>query len=417
MRLIFNNEINFLKEQLGIDIPKESAFMDRMCVKVLDNNDKWHIIYRIKAENMNLTLTKDNRELLNNIIIKSWNDLIKENEEYLIELENKSKQIVEEHLKEYPNHKPCVPVSGGKDSAVTHYIVNLVAEEQTVFSNTSNETHHTYKYINKNYPDAIKISPDEGFYTFVQRTGFIPTRFGRACCTTQKEAPMIQKLPKDDKILFFMGMRKAESVGRSEYIVKWKNTRWGNRDWQGILPILEWSDLDVFLYMLYRKIPFNYLYTIGYNRVGCVNCCFRSDYELLLNKHFLTPYHDRWQLILEKDFINNKKAPTLNCTLEEYKHGAWKGGMVRDNATKEVIIEFAQQQGLKIELAEKYFDKKCMCCGKKLKKDDVAATMKFYGRLVESFKCCGCIAKDLGVKTKELKNKLKFFKETGCNLF
>lgn len=417
MRLIFNNEINFLKEQLGIDIPKESAFMDRMCVKVLDNNDKWHIIYRIKAENMNLTLTKDNRKLLDNIIIKSWNDLIKENEEHLIELENKSKQIVEEHLKEYPNHKPCVPVSGGKDSAVTHYIVNLVTEEQTVFSNTSNETHHTYKYINKNYPGAIKISPDEGFYTFVQRTGFIPTRFGRACCTTQKEAPMIQKLPKDDKILFFMGMRKAESVGRSEYIVKWKNTRWGNRDWQGILPILEWSDLDVFLYMLYRKIPFNYLYTIGYNRVGCVNCCFRSDYELLLNKHFLTPYHDRWQLILEKDFINNKKAPTLNCTLEEYKHGAWKGGMVRDNATKEVIIEFAQQQGLKIELAEKYFDKKCMCCGKKLKKDDVAATMKFYGRLVESFKCCGCIAKDLGVKTKELKNKLKFFKETGCDLF
>ena len=79
MRLIFNNEIKFLKEQLGIDIPKESAFMDRMCVKILDNHDKWHIIYRIKAENMNLTLTKDNRKLLDNIIIKSWNDLIKEN--------------------------------------------------------------------------------------------------------------------------------------------------------------------------------------------------------------------------------------------------------------------------------------------------------------------------------------------------
>lgn len=417
MRLIFDNEINFLKEQLGVEIPRESAFMDRMCVKVLDNNDKWHIIYRIKAENMNLSLTKDNRELLDNITIKSWNDLIKENEEHLIELENKSKKIVEEHLKEYPNHKPYVPVSGGKDSAVTHYIVNLVTEEQTVFSNTSNETHHTYKYINENYPDAIKISPDEGFYTFVQRTGFIPTRFGRACCTTQKEMPMIQKLPKDEKILFFMGMRKAESNNRSKYSVKWKNTRWGSRDWQGVLPILEWSDMDVLLYMLYRNIPFNYLYTIGYGRVGCVNCCFRSDYELLLNKHFLTPYHDRWQLILEKDFINNKKAPTLNCTLEEYKNGAWKAGMVRDGAIEEVINEFARQQGLKVELAEKYFDKKCMCCGKKLKKDDVAATMKFYGRLVESFKCCGCIAKDLGIKTKELKDKLKFFKESGCDLF
>lgn len=228
---------------------------------------------------------------------------------------------------------------------------------------------------------------------------------------------MIQKLPKDDKLLFFMGMRKAESNNRSKYVTKWKNTRWGNRDWQGILPILEWSDMDVLLYMLYRKIPFNYLYTIGYGRVGCVNCCFRSDYELLLNKHFLTPYHDRWQSILEKDFINNKKAPTLNCTLEEYRNGAWKAGMIRSRATEEVVNEFAQQQGLKIELAEKYFDKRCMCCGKKLKKDDVAATMKFYGRLVESFKCCGCIAKDLGIKTKEVKDKLKFFKESGCDLF
>lgn len=417
LRLIFENEIKFLKEQLGIEVPKEAAFMERMCVKVLDNNDKWHIIYRIKAENMNLTLIKDNRKILDGINIKSWNDLIKENEDHLIDLENKSKKIVEECLKEYPNHKPCVPVSGGKDSAVTHYIVNLATEEQTVFSNTSNETHHTYKYINKNYPDAIKISPDEGFYTFVQRTGFIPTRFGRACCTTQKEMPMIQKLPKDEKILFFMGMRKAESNNRSTYITKWKNTRWGNREWQGILPILEWSDMDILLYMLYRKIPFNYLYTIGYGRVGCVNCCFRSDYELLLNKHFLTPYHNRWQLILEKDFIENKKAPTLNCTLEEYKNGAWKAGMVRDNATEEIINEFAQQQGLKIELAEKYFDKRCMCCSKKLKKDDVAATMKFYGRLVEDFKCCNCIAKDMGIKTKELKDRLKFFKESGCDLF
>lgn len=71
MRLIFENEIKFLKEQLGIEVPKETAFMDRMCVKILDNNYKWHIVYRIKAENMNLTLTKDNRKILDGINIKS----------------------------------------------------------------------------------------------------------------------------------------------------------------------------------------------------------------------------------------------------------------------------------------------------------------------------------------------------------
>ena len=417
LRLIFDNEIKFLQEQLGVEIPSESAWMDRMCVKVVDKDNNWHIIYRIKAEAMNLELKKDNRELLKEIKIKTWQDLINEREEHLLTIEQNSINVVKNKLEEYSDYKPCVPVSGGKDSAVTHYIVNLVTQEETVFSNTSNETHHTYKYINKNYPDAIKISPDEGFYTFVERTGFIPTRFGRSCCTNQKELPMIQKLPKEDKILFFMGMRKAESANRSTYLVEWKNHRWGSREWQGVLPILEWSDMDVLLYMLYRNIPFNYLYTIGYGRVGCVNCCFRSDYELLLNKHFLTPYHNRWQLILEKDFINNKKAPTLNCSLEEYKNGAWKAGMVRDNATDEIIHEFAEHQGLKLELAEKYFDKKCICCNKKLKKDDVAATMKFYGRLVDTFKCCNCIAKDFDIKPKELKERLKQFKSMGCELF
>lgn len=417
LRLIFDNEIEFLKEQLGVEIPKNTAFMDRMCVKVLDENDKWNIIYRIKSENMNVSLTKDNRKLLDDIKVKTWEDLIREKESHLLDLENQSKWIIVNSLIEHEGYKPCVPVSGGKDSAVTHYIVNLVTEEQTIFSNTSNETHHTYKYINENYPDALKISPDEGFYTFVNRTGFIPTRFARSCCTTQKEMPMIQKLPKDDKLLFFMGMRKAESNNRSTYVTKWKNERWGDRDWQGILPILEWSDIDVLLYMLYRKIPFNYLYSIGYGRVGCVNCCFRSDYELLLNKHFLTPYHDRWQLILEKDFIDNKKATILNCSLQEYKNGVWKAGAIRNEPTEEIIKEFSEQQNLNIDVAKKYFNKTCMCCGKKLKSLDVALSMKLYGRQITNFKCIKCIAKDFNTNTKELRKKAKEFKSDGCDLF
>lgn len=417
MRLIFDNEIEFLRKHLGIEIPRGTAFMDRMCVKVQDIKGKWHIVFRIKAKDMKVSLSKDSSNILNGIKLKTWKDLIKENEEHLIELESKAKQCVEDYIKAYDEFKPCVPVSGGKDSAVTHYIVNLVTDEQTIFSNTSNETHHTYKYINENYTDAIKISPDEGFYTFVKRTGFVPTRFGRSCCTNQKELPMILKLPKDDKLLFFMGMRKAESNNRSTYGVKWKNHRWGNRLWQGVLPILEWSDMDVLLYMLYRKIPFNYLYTIGYGRVGCVNCCFRSDYELLLNKEFLTMYHDRWQLILEDDFINNKKSPTLNCSLEEYKNGAWKAGMVRDNPTEEIVNEFATHQNLDLNIAEKFFNKTCICCGKKLKKDDVALSMKYYGRHIEKFKCIKCLAEDMKVKPKELKNRIKDFKNQGCELF
>ena len=174
---------------------------------------------------------------------------------------------------------------------------------------------------------------------------------------------------------------------RSEYKLEWKNHRWGSREWLAVLPILEWDDLDVLFYILFRDIPINYLYTCGWGRIGCTNCPYRSDYELILNKEFLPLYHERWQTILENDFIIHKKAPSLNCSLQEYKNGAWKAGIVREKATKEVIEEFADQQGLTYELAKKYFDKTCNCCNKKLKKNDIALNLKFISRNLEEFMC------------------------------
>lgn len=106
----------------------------------------------------------------------------------------------------------------------------------------------------------------------------------------------------------------------------------------------------------------------------------------------------------------------MNCTLKEY-HSNWNGGIVRDEPTEEVITEFAEQQHLDIEIAKKYFSKKCMCCDKKLKKDDIGLSMKYYGRHIEKFKCKKCISVDLDINQKELKENIKDFKSQGCELF
>jgi aconitase A len=114
--------------------------------------------------------------------------------------------------------------------------------------------------------------------------------------------------------------------------------------------------------------------------------------------------------------VDNKKASIMNCTNKEY-HSAWSGGIVRDEATEEVIQEFSEQQGLHIDIARKYFNKTCMCCDKKLKKDDIALSMKYYGRQIEQFKCKKCIGKEFGITNKELKEKIQEFKSDGCQLF
>ena len=91
--------------------------------------------------------------------------------------------------------------------------------------------------------------------------------------------------------------------------------------------------------------------------------------------------------------------------------------MVRKEPTEEVVLEFAKQQDLDLEIAKKYFNKTCICCDKKLKKDDIALSMKYYGRHIESFKCIKCLGEDLNIDKKVLKEKIKEFKLDGCSLF
>ena len=68
-------------------------------------------------------------------------------------------------------------------------------------------------------------------------------------------------------------MRNEESINRSKYETEWKNEKWGNRDWIGILPIRKWTEEDIWLYILWKGINFNPKYRKGYSRVGCAIAC------------------------------------------------------------------------------------------------------------------------------------------------
>ncbi|WP_195966845.1 hypothetical protein [Clostridium sp. 1001283B150210_160208_E6] len=149
---------------------------------------------------------------------------------------------------------------------------------------------------------------------------------------------------------------------------------------------------------------------------GGIACPYYSKSTWVLDKYWYPKLYNRWHNILDKDFVENKKASVMNCTLKEY-HLNWNGGMVRNIPTEEVINEFAEQQDLDINVAKKYFNKTCSCCSKKLKKDDVGLSMKLYGRQIEKFKCVKCIAKDYKTTTKELKERIEHFKNSGCSLF
>lgn len=347
---------------------------------------------------------------------------------------NNTKKIVEierekliKYISEHKYDEIIVSISGGKDSTVVEHMVrdiyNLLPH-RILFGNTSNETHYTYNYIKEIYGDMnLEIcSPKEGFYPWIIRNGFVPTRTSRACCSIFKEGNITPYLEKEynKKLLHICGMRRDESLNRSTYQqvrkAKWEN-KLAQENWNMYLPIIEFNDLDVWAYLIYHKLKFNELYKFGYGRVGCTNCPYRTGYELELNAKFLPTYDKRWKEIIGDTFIKNGIAVNLNCTLEEFLNGAWRGDIVREQPTQEVIDEFAKYKGIDIELAKRYFRKNKCDCGKKLSKDVIGLNMKLLGRNTNGRMCIKCLSEFVGSDAKKLKDDIKNFKSQGCNLF
>lgn len=416
MNLVFKEYIQFLESKGLKNKLKEGYYWyDKSIIKAYDKEGNVHKILRVQIDdNLDITFKKYKDESFD---IESWEETLNRNKSNILKLEEESVYLIKQSTIKYKDLIPKILTSGGKDSSVTEKLVKLVFPNAVcIFNNTTLDCADTYLHINSKLNTRI-INPKEGFYQWRERNNFVPTRFSRACCTIFKEGAMVDELDKNTKLLLFMGMRNQESNTRSSYGDEWRNEKWGDRCWQGILPIRKWTEEEIWLYILYRKIEINSKYKKGYARVGCaIACPYYTKSTWALDQYWYPQMYKRWHDILEEDFISNKKASIMNCTLKEY-YTNWNGGVVRDEPTEEIIVEFAEQQGLDLEVARRYFDKRCSCCNKKLKALDIALSMKFYGRKIENFKCIKDISKDLGVPVKELKLRAKEFKEGGCDLF
>lgn len=278
----------------------------------------------------------------------------------------------------------------------------------------------TYKYVKDTYGAELEIAnPKEGFFPWVKRNNFVPTRFTRACCSIFKEGNITPYLDHNKKLIQVCGIRRDESAGRSKYEQvrkgKWES-KLAQENWTMYLPIIDFDDMDVWSYILSKEIAFNQIYQFN-NRCGCSMCPYRSDYELKIAEHFMPTYAKNWKKLIGEIFVSQGLAINMNCTLDEFLNGAWKAGIVREEPTDEVIEDFAKHKGIDIEQAKKYFKKNRCSCGKRLSKDMIGLNMKLLGRNTEGRMCLKCLAEFMNTDVKSLKNQIEEFKSTGCNLF
>ena len=248
-------------------------------------------------------------------------ELVYEAEEYVVTLVSE--------LSERPGVKyvPTVSFSGGKDSTVVSRIVRDALQDESIihfFGDTTLEFPATHDYVEGTFRGENPFTPmipsesDKDFYKLCNIFG-PPSKFERWCCTIFKTGNLnneYQNLAGNS--LTFLGIRHSESRERRSYERTQDHSKIGSQI--NAMPIIEWYDCDVWLYILYKGIHFNDAYRWGYKRVGCWCCPNNSDWSTMLTEIYYPDLSSRWKTILY-DFANK----TNKTDVEDYvENGKWK---------------------------------------------------------------------------------------------
>lgn len=254
------------------------------------------------------------------------------NERYIKELVYEAEEYVVTLVSEFSErpevkYVPTVSFSGGKDSTVVSRIVRDALQDESIihfFGDTTLEFPATHDYVEGTFRGENPFTPmipsesDKDFYKLCNIFG-PPSKFERWCCTIFKTGNLnneYQNLVGNS--LTFLGIRHSESRERQSYERTQDHSKIGSQI--NAMPIIEWCDCDVWLYILYKGIHFNDAYRWGYKRVGCWCCPNNSDWSTMLTEIYYPDLSSRWKTILY-DFANK----TNKTDVEDYvENGKWK---------------------------------------------------------------------------------------------
>lgn len=269
---------------------------------------------------------KDRNEIYTENIVK----FIKANEQHFNKIVYESESYIKDVYEKYKDKKyvPMVSFSGGKDSTATSKLVRDALGEQKIlhlFGDTTLEFDLTHDYI-KEFRKENKFTPlmsessRQSFWDLCDEFG-PPSRLDRWCCTIFKTGAigkLINLIPDDSKALSFVGIRRSESKERSKY----ERTRYDSKIERQIvcMPIIDWKDIDVWLYILSKNILFNKAYYYGFSRVGCWNCPNNSNWSTFLEAIHMEENYTMWRDLLI-DYAKKAGKPDYEVYVDE---GYWK---------------------------------------------------------------------------------------------
>lgn len=271
---------------------------------------------------------------------------LKANKKHFDKLLFETKKFIKEVSAGYGLDEMFISFSGGKDSTVvSDLVVKALGNPKVIhiFGDTTLELPFTIDYISrfrKNNPYTPLIvanNKDSDFFDLCELLG-PPSRVMRWCCTIFKTGPINKKIGQlfkgKNRVLTFYGIRRGESVSRSKYDDVTVSPKILKQ--VVVSPIINWSEFDIWLYILTTGIDFNEAYRLGYNRVGCWCCPNNSIWSQFLTRTYLYEMNDRWEKLLI-DFAKKIGKEDAEVYVREGKWKARQGGSGVDYSKRSVL--------------------------------------------------------------------------------
>lgn len=270
--------------------------------------------------------------VVNHDVIPNYKHYIAANERYLKELVYEAETYITglvDHLNQgtLKQYMPTVSFSGGKDSTVISRIVRDALQDESIihyFGDTTLEFPSTHSYVEKYFRAENPFTPmipsetDNDFFKLCKVFG-PPSRFERWCCTIFKTSNLNAEYQNlDGSSLTFLGIRHSESRERQNYERTEDHSKIGSQI--NAMPIIDWCDCDVWLYILYKGLRFNDAYRWGYKRVGCWCCPNNSEWSMMLTDIYYPELAAKWKAMLYDFAVKTNKTD-----IEDYiENGKWK---------------------------------------------------------------------------------------------
>lgn len=342
---ICNRRMKFLSNTLRPVFPAEERFVELMTNQKFTNEILWKgkSTYYVNGKSLRISneqkVNADDKMLRKELLNKNFdytkfnNNIelfIKANKEHLSYITQEAIEFIQEESSKYDIKNTMVSFSGGKDSTVVSDLVCKALPDKKIihiFSDTTLEIESTYEYVNrlkqnKQIDMHIARNNDNNFFEMAKKIG-PPTMAGRWCCYMFKTGALNRKMNElfNGRVLTFYGVRRSESATRANYNrveEKTESVKIANQ--RSSAPILYWSDLDVWLYILANKIDFNIAYRYGYNRVGCWCCPNATISSELMERIYNHKKFYKWT-----DYLREFGEQCGKDDLDDYvKNGRWK---------------------------------------------------------------------------------------------